>query len=129
MYGNEDLLGMLVWNLVSNAIHACCQRDRENLSSLTGSDVTVYMEKLSDDGHAFFIKVNDRGIGMPEEETLHITEPFYRVDKGRSRERGGNGLGLALCQQIVLLHQGRMVVQSEKGCGTEITVFLWENET
>lgn len=128
LYGNAELLGMLVWNLISNAIHACRQRDRENLSSLTGPDVMVSMEKLSDNGHTFSIRVKDRGIGMPEEETLHITEPFYRVDKGRSRERGGNGLGLALCQQIVLLHQGRMVVQSEKGCGTEITVFLWENE-
>lgn len=128
LYGNAELLGMLVWNLVSNAIHACRQRDRENLSSLSESEIRVYMEKLPDICHAFLIRVTDTGIGMPEEEIAHITEPFYRVDKGRSRERGGNGLGLALCQQIVLLHQGRIVVQSQAGCGTEITVYLWESE-
>lgn len=125
LYGNPELLGMLVWNLVSNAIHACRQIDGENLLSQIGPEVTVCMEK-SGEGNAFTLRIKDTGIGMPKEEIAHITEPFYRVDKGRSRERGGNGLGLALCQQIVLLHHGRMAVQSEPGDGTEVTVFLWE---
>lgn len=68
----------------------------------------------------FLLCVHDNGIGIPKEKISHVTEPFYRVDKGRSRENGGNGLGLALCRQIVLLHGGEFEIKSEEGIGTTI---------
>ena len=59
---------------------------------------------------------------MTEEQLLHITEPFYRTDKSRSRAEGGAGLGLALCKQIVLTHGAEMQFASEPEKGTKIIV-------
>ena len=59
---------------------------------------------------------------MEAGELEKILEPFYRVDKARSRERGGTGLGLALCAEIIQLHRGEIRVESEPGKGTEIFV-------
>ena len=53
-----------------------------------------------------------------------LTDPFYRVDKGRSRENGGNGLGLSLCRQIAECHQGTISFSSVEGEGTVVRVFL-----
>ena len=59
---------------------------------------------------------------MTKEQLLHITEPFYRTDKSRSRAEGGAGLGLALCKQIVHTHGAQMHFESEVGKGTKIFV-------
>ena len=59
---------------------------------------------------------------MTEEQLLHITEPFYRTDKSRSRAEGGAGLGLAVCKQIVLTHKAEMNFESKIGQGTKIIV-------
>ncbi len=72
------------------------------------------------ENRAFVIR--DNGIGMEPEELQKITEPFYRVDKARSRESGGTGLGLALCCDIVNLHQAKLEYESEVGAGTKVTV-------
>ncbi len=66
--------------------------------------------------------IRDNGIGMEPEELQKITEPFYRVDKARSRESGGTGLGLALCCDIVKLHRAKLAYESEVGAGTKVTV-------
>ena len=62
---------------------------------------------------------------MEEKELSRITEAFYRVDKSRSRKQGGAGLGLALCKQIVELHNGRIHFDSAPGKGTRVTVEIY----
>lgn len=103
--GNETLLSMLFYNLADNAIKACCD----------GGIVQLQW----DEGR---ILIQDNGKGMTPEQLQHITEPFYRTDKSRSRAEGGAGLGLALCQQIVQIHGWQMHFESEVGAGTEITL-------
>lgn len=71
------------------------------------------------------IRVIDHGRGMEEKELSQITEAFYRVDKARSRNQGGAGLGLALCSKIVELHHGSLDFYSQVGVGTCVTVTLY----
>lgn len=68
--------------------------------------------------------VSDTGIGIAKEDQAKVFDRFYRVDKARSREMGGNGLGLAIAQEIVHLHKGRIWIQSELGKGTTFFVEL-----
>ena len=103
--GNETLLSMLFYNLTENAIKACSAGGRVKISCAENRAI-----------------IEDNGKGMTEEQLLHITEPFYRTDKSRSRAEGGAGLGLALCKQIVLTHKAEMVFESEIGKGTKIIV-------
>ncbi|MBR0135731.1 MAG: HAMP domain-containing histidine kinase [Clostridia bacterium] len=105
--GDGVLLSMLFSNLIENAINACTE----------GGEV-----KAGCSGGAAF--VFDNGRGMTEEQLLHITEPFYRTDKSRSRADGGAGLGLALCQRIASAHGTRLEYSSEPGKGTKVTVDL-----
>ncbi len=100
---NETLISMLLYNLTENAIKACSK----------GGLVAVRHEKGT-------ICIQDNGKGMSEEQLIHITEPFYRTDKSRSREEGGVGLGLALCKQIVEVHGIGLDFQSQIGVGTKI---------
>ena len=103
--GNETLLSMLFYNLTENAIKACS----------SGGMVKIFCSE----GQAI---IEDNGKGMTEEQLLHITEPFYRTDKSRSRADGGAGLGLALCKQIVHTHGAQMRFESEIRKGTKIIV-------
>ena len=68
------------------------------------------------------ICVRDEGIGIPESELARITEPFYMVDKSRSKKLGGSGLGLALVKEIVHAHGARLEIVSQQGKGT--TAFI-----
>ncbi len=70
------------------------------------------------------IRITDFGIGIPEEELVHIFEPFYRVDKSRTKDTGGFGLGLSLCKTIMEAHDGKIEVQSEPGAGTTVSLFF-----
>ncbi len=103
--GNETLLSMLFYNLTENAIKACSDGGKVKISCSDGQAV-----------------IEDNGKGMTEEQLLHVTEPFYRTDKSRSRAEGGAGLGLALCKQIVHTHGAEMRFESELGKGTKIFV-------
>ena len=103
--GNETLLSMLFYNLTENAIKACSAGGKVKISC---SECQAVIE--------------DNGKGMTEEQLLHITEPFYRTDKSRSRAEGGAGLGLALCKQIVLTHKAEMNFESKIGQGPKIIV-------
>lgn len=77
---------------------------------------------LNADHKFFFVKIEDSGIGIPEEDINQIYERFYRVDKSHSREIGGTGLGLAITRNSVLMHRGEIKVHSELGEGTTFDV-------
>lgn len=109
--GEAPLLQTLLQNLLDNARKA----------APPGSTVTL-TGRAAEGGYC--LTVADRGIGIPPEELSKITEPFYMVDKSRSRAEGGAGLGLALCRKIVELHGGKLRFRSAPGEGTEVTVTL-----
>ena len=75
-------------------------------------------------GQAIGIAFKDEGAGIAPEHLPRLTERFYRVDTGRSREKGGTGLGLAIVKHIVARHRGRLQINSELGKGSSFTVFL-----
>ena len=77
---------------------------------------------LNADHKFFYLRVADSGVGIPEELQDHIFERFYRVDKARSRETGGNGLGLAITRNAILLHRGCIKVHSVEKQGTTFAV-------
>jgi two-component system, OmpR family, sensor histidine kinase ArlS len=76
-----------------------------------------------DENHAF-ISIKDYGIGIPRAELKNIFERFYRVDKARSRETGGTGLGLHIARSIVKLHKGDIAITSQEGVGTTVKITL-----
>ncbi|MEG0940735.1 MAG: HAMP domain-containing sensor histidine kinase [Oscillospiraceae bacterium] len=106
-----DLFKTLLINLVDNARKA----------SKHGQNVELF-GKNEEGGYAFYIR--DFGRGMKPEEISKITEPFYMVDKSRSRAQNGAGLGLALCKRIAELHGTQLQYMSEPDKGTTVRVFL-----
>lgn len=107
---DEDKTAALaITNLVENAI----KYNREN--------GWVHVT-LNADYQYFYVKVEDSGIGIPEDSLEHIYERFYRVDKSHSREIGGTGLGLAITRNAVLMHRGAIKAYSTEGEGTIFTV-------
>lgn len=109
--GDRGRLRQLFLNLVDNAI------------KYTPEGGHVWIAVRRDHGAAIF-EVVDTGIGIPEEEKEKIFNRFYRVDKARSREQGGSGLGLSIAKWIAELHRGSIHVASEAGKGTRFTVTL-----
>lgn len=101
--GDSDLLISFLVNLVDNAAKA----------SGEGSEIRLV-------GSREGLFVEDSGCGIPSEELARVTEPFYMVDRSRSRRAGGAGLGLALCAQIARLHGGELSVESTVGKGSRI---------
>jgi signal transduction histidine kinase len=70
------------------------------------------------------IRIQDNGVGIPEDELPYIFEPFYRVDKSRSKDTGGYGLGLSLCKTIMEAHQGKIEIESSLNKGTTVSLFF-----
>jgi len=93
----------------------------DNAIKYSDKPVQVKLEKI--DGRTT-ITVQDEGVGIPEEDMEHIFERFYRVDKSRNSQTGGTGLGLSIAQGIVQKHGGEIIVDSEEGRGTTITIYL-----
>ena len=85
---------------------------------------SVKTEAGEKSGKWYGIRIRDNGRGIPQEEIDRITEPFYMVDKSRSRKEGGAGLGMSLCQRILQLHRGSWRMRSTLGEGTEILIRL-----
>ena len=79
---------------------------------------------VEDQGQAMKVTVKDTGIGIPLADQSRIFERFYRVDKGRSKQRGGTGLGLAIVKHIVSHYKGVIHLTSELGQGTTIEIIL-----
>lgn len=77
---------------------------------------------LNADHKYFYVKVEDSGMGIPEEDQAHIFERFYRVDKSHSREIGGTGLGLAITKNAIVMHRGAIKIHSVEGEGTTFIV-------
>jgi signal transduction histidine kinase len=109
--GDSELLLSLLYNLMDNAVKAL-DKGEQSFMLMKGTCLKGFYE----------IKVVDNGRGIPAEEISRITEAFYMVDKSRSRKEGGAGIGMALCQKIIQLHNGTMVVDSRLGEGTVIKV-------
>ena len=105
MIGSDILIYMLVYNLVENAI-----KYNHPLGQVT---VTAYQRNKH-----VYLSVEDTGSGIPKELRERVFEPFFRVDKSRSRELGGVGLGLAFVREIVRVHDGSICIKSGKTGGT-----------
>ena len=110
--GDEEKIKQLILILVDNAVKY----------TESGGHVLVQLEYADEDSAVF--SVQDSGIGIAPEDQEKIFERFYRVDKARSREMGGNGLGLAIALEILRLHGGKISVESQPNVGTKFTVEL-----
>lgn len=108
---DEVKLSLAISNLVENAIKYNIAGGWVNLS-------------LSSDDKYCYITVTDSGIGIPQESQEKIFERFYRVDKARSRESGGTGLGLAITKNIIMMHNGSIVVASKEDEGSKFSIRL-----
>ena len=106
---DEVKLSLAFSNLIENAVKY----------NNDGGNVHV---SLNADHKFFYVKVQDNGVGIPEDCQAQVFERFYRVDKARSRETGGSGLGLAITRNAILMHKGAIKLYSEPGVGTTFTV-------
>lgn len=111
MIGSDTLIYRLIFNLTENAI----RYNRANAQ--------VHIS-VCDDGDKISIRVRDNGYGIPEQYRESIFQPFFRIDKSRSRAHGGVGLGLSLVWEIVLLHKGAIKIEESSDNGTVMLVTL-----
>ena len=109
--GDEELLKRMILNLLDNAVKYTPE----------GGEISVTLAR--ENGNARIV-VGDTGVGIPESDLLRVFDRFYRVDKARSRELGGAGLGLSIVQWIVEAHEGKISIDSVPGRGSEFTVEL-----
>ncbi|MBQ9895576.1 MAG: HAMP domain-containing histidine kinase [Ruminococcus sp.] len=108
---DEELFKSLLYNIIENAVKA----------SAIGQQIEL--RAGMSDGNVV-IAVTDHGIGMTEEDAKKVFEPFYMVDKSRSRKAGGAGLGLALCVKIAELHHAVLTLKSKLGEGTTVYIII-----
>lgn len=106
---DRDLIEMAICNLVENAIKA------------SENDSKIYL-KVSDLDNKTSISIKDFGSGMAKEHWDKIWQPFYVVDKARSRKSNGAGIGLSICKKIADVHNADIKINSELGKGTEVTI-------
>lgn len=109
IFCDKILVTDLLINIVDNAVKA--EADK----------IEITFDKTEE---YYSISVRDNGVGMEEKELIEIFKPFYRVNKDRSREKGGAGLGLSYCESIAKAHGGYIKAYSEKGKGSEFIIFL-----
>lgn len=111
MVGSDTLIYRLLFNLIENAIKY----------NKVGGKVKVSIEE---NGEEILVKVKDTGVGIPKEAQKSIFQPFFRIDKSRSRQYGGAGLGLSLVWEIATLHGGSVWVESSSENGSLIVAKL-----
>lgn len=107
IFAEPSLLKTLLYNLIDNACKA----------SQKGQGITLF-GKI--DGDRYRFSVADCGRGIPKAELEKIIQPFYMIDKSRSRKMGGAGLGLALCNEIARLHNSKLTIESKESVGTTV---------
>lgn len=107
VFAEPSLLKTLLYNLIDNACKA----------SQNGQEITLF-GKI--DGERYCFSLSDCGRGIPKDELEKITQPFYMIDKSRSRKMGGAGLGLALCNEIARMHNSTLKIESEENVGTTV---------
>ena len=109
--GDEVRLRQMVWNVLQNGIKYTQQ----------GGELKI---SLQNEGDFALLAIQDTGIGIPEDDLPLIFNRFYRVDKARTRDEGGSGLGLSICRQIAEAHKGKIEVESKLGVGTRFKIRL-----
>lgn len=111
LFADPVKIEQAIYNLVENALKY----------SPAGGQVQV---RLWQEGKTAVLEVTDCGPGIPKKDQPHIFDRFYRVDKARSRATGGNGLGLSIVHQAVVMHEGSVSVRSEEGHGSTFRMEL-----
>ena len=106
---DKDGIERVVLNIMTNSIKYTPKN----------GNIKIYVGFVYNDA---YIKIIDNGIGIPEEDLNRIFERFYRVDKARTREMGGKGLGLSIAKEILDQNKGSIDIKSEKGKGTEVVI-------
>jgi two-component system OmpR family sensor kinase len=109
--GDEVRLRQMIWNILHNGIKY----------TQPGGELKV---SLQDEGEFALLTIQDTGIGIPEKDLLSIFDRFYRVDKARSKDEGGSGLGLSICKHITEAHKGTIEVESKIGVGSRFKIRL-----
>ena len=109
--GDEVRLRQMVWNVLQNGIKYTQQ----------GGELKISLQNEDDFA---LLAIQDTGIGIPEDDLPLIFNRFYRVDKARTRDEGGSGLGLSICRQIAEAHKGKIEVESKLGVGTRFKIRL-----
>ena len=124
--GDADQLAQVVQNLLDNAVKYGSEGGTVRLevvaSPVPGSSQDLIRAWPARPG--VVVTVADQGAGIPRAHLPRLTERFYRVDTGRSRAAGGTGLGLAIVKHVVNRHRGQLVIESEEGVGTTVSVWL-----
>ena len=109
--GDRARIEQVLMNIITNAL------------KYTPDGGTIGISSGSSGGNVW-VRIEDTGIGIPQEDLDHVFDRFYRVEKARSREAGGTGLGLSIAKEIVTKHGGDIKIESVHGVGTSVTVTL-----
>ena len=116
IYADRSGADQILTNIISNACKYTPENGKIIIDATNKGDLLVE------------IKVTDNGIGIPKEDLPRITERFYRVEKGRSRQMGGTGLGLSIANEMIKSFGGNLKVDSVFGEGTTITLLFKASE-
>ena len=96
----------------------------ENAKKAKPKDNRVLIKGEKTENKKYRISVIDKGMGIPKEHISRVTEDFYMVDKSRSRESNGSGIGLSLVKKILLFHKSNINIESEENVGTVVYFYL-----
>ena len=110
-YGDEDLVRRMFMNMLENAVKYTEPQGR------IWASIHIVGDRAA-------VEIHDRGIGIPPADIPHIFDRFYRVDKARSRDEGGFGLGLAIAKSIAEMHGAELSVESKEGHGSSFRVLF-----
>jgi two-component system phosphate regulon sensor histidine kinase PhoR len=128
--GDADQLAQVVQNLLDNAVKYGREGGTVRLDVVVSPGVSPVPASSPDLIRGWparpgvVVTVADQGAGIPRAHLPRLTERFYRVDTGRSRAAGGTGLGLAIVKHVVNRHRGQLLIESEEGIGTTVSVWL-----